>query len=346
MEPMKRLKETISIALCTYNGERFLPRQLASILEQTRLPDEMVVCDDGSTDGTLEILHDFAHQATFPVKVIRNGHTLGSSENFVQAIGLCEGTFIALSDQDDIWYPSRLERSERELNNHPEAALLFSDADLIDEQGGLLGSRLWMSTGFSPRARRQLAAGEYRLCVELRFVTGATVMLRSSFKQTCFPIGEGWIHDEWLGASTSLFGDLRPVSDPLICYRKHSSQQIGPTRQLSLDDKLRLALRMFLHADAATTKHWGHIAATAQRTQVLCDHFAHISLSSQGHARLASYLRFVDYLRFRLSLSPRRLARVLPVFRRRADYARYAGLGSMCKDLLLNHAAVERNLAP
>jgi glycosyltransferase involved in cell wall biosynthesis len=125
MEPVKRLKETISIALCTYNGERFLPRQLASILEQTRLPDEMVVCDDGSTDGTLEILHDFADQATFPVEVIRNGHTLGSSENFVQAIGLCEGTFIALSDQDDIWYPSRLERSEQELNNHPEAALLF-----------------------------------------------------------------------------------------------------------------------------------------------------------------------------------------------------------------------------
>ncbi len=115
----------ISVALCTYNGERFLPQQLASMAKQTRLPDELVVCDDRSTDRTMALVREFAASSPYPVRIFENEHNLGFAANFERAIRLCEGDLIALSDQDDIWYPIRLERSEQSSLHIPRQAWFF-----------------------------------------------------------------------------------------------------------------------------------------------------------------------------------------------------------------------------
>ena len=81
----------ISIALCTYNGASFLEAQLESYQTQTRLPDELIACDDGSTDATGDILAAFARRARFPMRVHANPARLGATKNFEQAIGLCSG---------------------------------------------------------------------------------------------------------------------------------------------------------------------------------------------------------------------------------------------------------------
>ena len=107
---MNNSQNKISVALCTYNGERFLRQQLESIQQQSRLPDELVVCDDRSRDQTVAIVREFATSVSFPVVIVQNPETLGSSRNFEKAIRLCTGDLIALSDQDDIWYPNRLQR--------------------------------------------------------------------------------------------------------------------------------------------------------------------------------------------------------------------------------------------
>lgn len=101
---------TVSLALCTYNGEKFLLEQLQSFLAQTRQPNELVVCDDVSSDRTLEILNEFAQCAPFPVRIFVSDMTLRSTKNFEKAIGLCEGDIIFLSDQDDVWFPDKLAR--------------------------------------------------------------------------------------------------------------------------------------------------------------------------------------------------------------------------------------------
>ena len=202
-------KNRISVALCTYDGQRFLPQQLASIQQQTRLPDELVVCDDRSTDRTIEIVREFAASVSFPVRIFQNEHNLGSAANFERAIALCDGDLIALSDQDDIWYPIRLERSEQELTAHPEAGLIFSDADVIDDQDQLLGMRLWSNFGFVGERKQRLLAGDYTILVKNRFVTGATVMFRSRLRENCLPVGAGWIHDEWIALVIAAFSDLR-----------------------------------------------------------------------------------------------------------------------------------------
>ena len=106
---------TASIALATYNGEKFLQRQLDTLAAQTRLPDEMAVCDDGSTDGTLEILRQFAETAPFPVRIFQNLKNLGPGRNFRKAFSLCEGDVTFFCDQDDVWFPEKLETLVRDL---------------------------------------------------------------------------------------------------------------------------------------------------------------------------------------------------------------------------------------
>lgn len=101
-------KLTISVAMATYNGARFIKEQLDSFARQTLLPAELVACDDGSTDGTFEILSQFAKEAPFPVRVYRNEARLGYRDNFLHALELCSGDLVAFSDQDDIWLPEKL----------------------------------------------------------------------------------------------------------------------------------------------------------------------------------------------------------------------------------------------
>ena len=96
-----------SVAMCTYNGARFLGAQLASVAAQARAPDELVVCDDRSTDETARVVEEFAAAAPFRVRLHVNERNLGTTRNFERAVSLCEGDLIALSDQDDVWAEGR-----------------------------------------------------------------------------------------------------------------------------------------------------------------------------------------------------------------------------------------------
>src|SRR5262249_31567365 len=98
--------------MCTYNGAEFLPAQWESILAQSRKPDEIVVCDDGSSDQTRALLEQFASGSAIPVTIQLNQTNLGSVKNFEQAIRLCTGDIIALSDQDDVWRSDKLQSIE------------------------------------------------------------------------------------------------------------------------------------------------------------------------------------------------------------------------------------------
>src|SRR4030095_10826576 len=133
---------TFSVAMCTYNGARYVGEQLDSIASQTRPPDELVVCDDRSSDETVQIVEQFAASAKFPVSLEVNSQNLGSTKNFEKAIEICEGDLIALADQDDVWVPSKLEIIEREFDAVPASGLVFTDAEVVDKNLRPLGVRL------------------------------------------------------------------------------------------------------------------------------------------------------------------------------------------------------------
>lgn len=217
----------ISVALCTYNGERYLPSQLRTLAEQLVLPAELVVCDDGSTDGTLRILEEFQASAPFAVRVYKNERNLGSTKNFERALGLCTRELIALCDQDDLWMPEKLKRAEEELRAHPEVGAVFSNARLMDEHDEILSQVLWDRARFNDEDQRDYHRSQNYFFIRRALVTGATLVFRASLLPALVPFPPDFVHDEWMALMLSAVSSLMPIHEYLIAYRLHPAQQVG-----------------------------------------------------------------------------------------------------------------------
>lgn len=234
---------SLSVALCTYNGSRFLSGQLQSIRSQSRPPDELVVCDDGSTDKTVDIIKRFALDAVFPVRLEVNPTNLGSTMNFERAISRCRGDIIALSDQDDVWQRDKLAQMEKIFLQSPSVGAVFSDADVVDEQLNPLGYGLWDRYGFTEKRRRQLVrGGAFQVLLDQNAVTGATLAFRSCLNEWVLPIPADWMHDAWIAVVAAAISDLSTIREPLIQYRQHAHNQIGG-RKPSLPEFLEAVFR-------------------------------------------------------------------------------------------------------
>src|ERR1700741_2364768 len=165
----------ISVAMCTYNGADFLPAQLESILAQSRKPDQIVVCDDGSTDETRAVLERFERESPDVILLRFNKKNLCSVKNFEQAIQLCNGDVIALSDQDDIWRQDKLQLIEQAFSKS-STGLVFSDADIVDENLKPLDRRMWNEVGFDAHKKKLLRNGRaLEVLTPGWTVTGATM---------------------------------------------------------------------------------------------------------------------------------------------------------------------------
>ncbi len=232
----------ISVALCMYNGDDFLSEQLESIAAQTRLPDELVVCDDGSSDDSTDIVRNFLKNASFPVRLEVNEKNLGSTKNFEKAIGLCNGDIISLADQDDVWKLHKLAVLEAALKNHPQAGYVFSDAELIDADSISMRTTLWESVLFHGAVLRDFSgSGQVKALLRQCAATGATMAFRANLKSILLPISECFVHDYWVSLIASCVGwHGVPISEPLIRYRLHTRQQMG-TRRRSILEKVRWA---------------------------------------------------------------------------------------------------------
>jgi glycosyltransferase involved in cell wall biosynthesis len=216
-----------SVAMCTYNGSRYLREQLLSISSQSCLPDELVICDDGSTDETLRLLTEFASKSSFPVRLFSNEQTLGPARNFEKAIGLCVGDIIVLSDQDDLWNPHKIVKLAEALEQNPDAVYTFSDAEMINQDGDVLRERLWEAIAFRERLDQFSGPGQLRLLLRQNLVTGAALALRASFRDVVLPIPQGWMHDYWIALLGSALASGIPISDSLFQYRRHATQVCG-----------------------------------------------------------------------------------------------------------------------
>ncbi len=316
----------VSVAMCTYNGERFLQEQLESIRVQTHPPAELVVCDDGSTDGTAAIIEAFRQSATFPVRWFRNTTNLGSSKNFAQAIERCTGEAIALCDQDDRWMPQKLATSVRALEADARVAGVFSNARLMDEQGVPVPGDLWSRVKFDAAAQAEFRRAGARYLVRRDTVTGATFVFRARYVAQLLPVAAEWVHDGWLALVLASLSQLQALPEPLITYRLHAAQQVGAT-------VVPLATHLHTRRDAALQFHW----KLAHRFQCMADHLA--ALSAQGAAvdpsaqvEVAHRVRF-QQARATLLTQPRH-RRFLPALANIAGYTRYEkGALSLLRDL-------------
>jgi hypothetical protein len=220
--------------MCTYNGAQFLRAQFESIIAQSRRPDEIVVCDDCSTDETRALLKQFAAESPIPVLLHFNEQNLGSVRNFEQAIRTCTGDVIALSDQDDVWREDKLQLIEQAFHKTQGAGLVFSDAEIVDENLKSLDRRMWDAIGFDAHKRKLVSTGKaLEVLITGWTVTGATMAFRSEFVKLALPVpgGIAMIHDGWIALTIAAVAKVVIIEEPLIKYRQHAKQQIGaPTR--------------------------------------------------------------------------------------------------------------------
>lgn len=220
----------LSVALCTYNGAAYLEEQLNSYLEQEIIPHELVVCDDLSSDHTLQIVQAFAARATFQVHIHRNEQRLGSTKNFEKAISLCTGDIIFFSDQDDIWLPQKTKEIIKFFEAHPDKQLVFTDGIVIDNNKNELGT-LWEEIRFTSSEREQWEKGEaikYLLRYNNR-ATGATMAVKKELLGSLLPFEQMnlWIHDGIMLMKALLKNKAGYIEKTLILYRQHQQQQIG-----------------------------------------------------------------------------------------------------------------------
>lgn len=243
----------ISIAMAVYNGERFIQEQLDSFVHQTRLPDELVVSDNASTDRTVEILRDFASQAPFPVRIFINDRNLGVSKNFERAIRECIGDIIFLSDCDDVWYSSKIARMEAAFEADPTVGVVICDADMVDGRLQPLGRTAWQNLGtrISVRQIQKIADGRARFLKQCFLTQGNCLAFRSRLRSVFMPLPssewfrKGW-HDYFIAWSIVYSGAANPraINTPLVAWRRHA-QSISAMPEAKLFRRLSWRLAGF-----------------------------------------------------------------------------------------------------
>ena len=217
----------ISVAMATYNGALYIKQQLDSLADQTILPYELVITDDGSTDDTLAIVEDFARHAPFPVRIHRNPQRLNHAENFLRAASLCRGDWISYCDQDDVWLKDKIEQVVH-LASRPGVSMVVHAFQTVD--AGLHPIR-----GFAGQSRVKRGTGPNRfpplgyypgLCITFDATLMPLLLMKPRFPDAHnvrHPAG----HDKWTSSVADAVGTVRYAGKALLLYRQHGANTCG-----------------------------------------------------------------------------------------------------------------------
>lgn len=317
---------SVSVALASFDGARYIGAQLRSIAAQTVPVAEVVLADDGSRDGTVDTavaaLAEFGSAAP-ELRVVSRDRVGGVVPNFARALVATRGSLIALADQDDVWHPDRVEAALEAFATAPHALLVHSDARLVDDDGTELGTAFAV-VGYGPAEWRQVRSGAgFELLLRRNTVTGATVMMRRELLGLAGDVPPGWLHDEWLGLVAASRGGLAIVERPLIDYRQHGGNEVGMV-ELTTGGKIR---RMLQRGRSRNERLLLRAQSLAERAPIL-------GLSPERAQDAAQKLL---HEQVRSGLSRHRIARFVPVARELGTgrYARFGrGAADAVRDLL------------
>jgi glycosyltransferase involved in cell wall biosynthesis len=210
-------KRDISIVMATYNGEKYLDKQLESIVNQTVKPAEIIICDDCSTDKTLDIIR--CYQSKLPIHLELNEVNIGYVKNFEKALSLATGEYISFCDQDDIWEPEKLEIL---LGSMQDYSLVYSNSVLIDSEGKNLNKTLSEKIKTRFISTQSPLAFAYSNCVSAHAMMFHRFLI-SQIKS--FP--ETIAFDAWIAANaaTAMKGILY-IDRNLVRYRQHTNNTV------------------------------------------------------------------------------------------------------------------------
>ena len=217
----------VSVVMATYNGSAFVREQVLSLLAQVEPPAELVVADDGSTDGTLEIIRDTLADAPFLVHLHRNALNKGYRQNFIEATSLASAPLVAFCDQDDVWRPDKLARMAQAFDD-PSVMLAYHNAAVTDSEG-LTTGRLYGPDGGRKRSE-SLLADPWSFSLGFTQVFRRELVAFKSFqpfsRDFLFP-RERLAHDQWFFFLAGCLGRVTFVDEDLVAYRQHADNVFG-----------------------------------------------------------------------------------------------------------------------
>ncbi|MEO7545275.1 MAG: glycosyltransferase, partial [Terrimesophilobacter sp.] len=255
-----------------------------------------------------------------------NAKPLRVTANFEQATLACTGDLIALSDQDDLWMPERLERMVAQFDSRPELTLLHSDARLVDGDGKPLGASLTEAIGFSNWERERIHhGGALDVLLRRNVVTGATTMFRRNLLDSATPFPTEWVHDEWLAMVAAITGRVDFLPAALTDYRQHEANQIGAAKP-TLSDKVS---RVREPRTERNRRLLARATVLDERVPGLAGEGAH----RDSPSTVLLVRRKLAHERFRSGLSSVRVFRLLPILWHAASGA-YRRFGRARYDIL------------
>lgn len=234
------MKRTISIALCTYNGDKFLCEQMDSLLIQDYKNIEIIVVDDASSDSTWEVIKKYTALDS-RIKPYRNQKNIGFKKNFERALGFCNGDMIAPCDQDDIWSPNKLSELEKCVG---DAMMIYCDSLLVGDDGSPLGKCI--SDKFAMKCLQDPTAFVFSNCV-----SGHAMLFRKELLSIALPVAQDEFHDWWLAFVAASNGSIGYCPKQLVRYRQHANAvtDISGLREAVHSKQADRKLKMLLDID-------------------------------------------------------------------------------------------------
>lgn len=230
-------RPAISVCMAAYNGERYITAQLQSILVQLSDNDEVVVVDDGSTDGTRDCVRSLRDDR---IRLIEHEHNQGMSHTFEDAIRGASNSILFLSDQDDLWVPDKISTIRQAFIDNPRVTLIVTDSSLIHADGSLLlESYLGRYGPFRPGFWANLVKNRYG---------SHNLAFRASILSEILPLPHKHdvLHDHWIGLRHSLsHGHTLYIDRPLTLSRRHETTATG-RKPLSMLRKIRIRVHLLL----------------------------------------------------------------------------------------------------
>jgi glycosyltransferase involved in cell wall biosynthesis len=297
--PPKITGVRVSVALASFNGGPFLRDQLASLQAQSRLPDELVVSDDGSSDDTLEIVSDFKEQARFPVRIHRNENRLGWADNFFKATFECSGDLVAFCDQDDVWNPEKLARCAAEFEADDQVQLVVHSGRVLNSETGTLGTRY-------PRIpRRRTVRGPglppigalpgYAVLVRRAIFEGIDVQRRPREVAGSDAL---MAHEPLVRFLAATLGRIVTIPDELVLYRRHGGNTTGLPERDGLPGLARAASDGSYAAHAELVAEWrAYLAARSADGQLPPEKRRLFAEQSERCARFSRFMHMRARLR-------------------------------------------------
>lgn len=247
----------IAILLAAYNAEKYLGEQLDSLLNQTNQEWTLYIRNDGSTDGTQQIIDEYIDRnAGKIVQVDRGSANIGWKLGFMSLFEKVESAYYCFCDADDYWIPEKTELSINKIREYEQKhanipVLVFGDNSVCDENLNVIAPSWWRAQRMNPKLFIR-----YNTLPICNVVGGATMMFNAKIKPTCFPIPNPPLsHDTWIPMQVAKYGKILIIDKPLKLYRQHSNNESGaPCEPYKFNSNKVLAISSIIKRDLEISK--------------------------------------------------------------------------------------------